>query len=105
MSQPKWVDWIPHWKILLPDDVPMIQGRYTERVFNYEDHMHEEQQVEAKCNHCGAEYKRPCSSGHVKEHIARFAAVHAHLHGDVMAAPKIVRPGSLRNKPLDEGEE
>lgn len=65
-----------------PPDIPHVVGRWTQRTFD-ESGLPEEQLVEAECQHpgCGAQFKRHCASGHVREHVMRFALVH--LHRDV----------------------
>lgn len=81
-----WVEWTPGF-------ARHVVGRYTVRTFD-EDGIPEPQRVEAVCNVCGARWQGQCLSGQVRTHIARFGAVHAHR--DPFAAPRVVRPGSLR---------
>lgn len=82
-----WVGWDP----------PIsehVSGWYTERHYD-ENGIGEEQHVLAVCRKCGVRFQRRCSSGQVRTHIQRFGAVHRHI--DPLEAPRVVRPGSLRN--------
>lgn len=81
-----WVEWRPGFAL-------HVIGRYTVRTFD-EDGNPEPQRIEAACGVCGATWQGQCLSGQVRTHIARFGAVHAHR--DPLAAPRVVRPGSLR---------
>lgn len=64
-----WTEWSP-------PGVPHVAARWTQRVLDPVDGLPEEQRVEVTCTACGAVYKRGCTSGLVKGHALRFAAVH-----------------------------
>lgn len=68
-----WVAWAPR-------GVAHVAGRYEPRRWDPETRTYEEQRVEARCSYpgCGAEFRRSCSSGRVRELIATFASVHLH---------------------------
>lgn len=65
-----YVEYSLHWS-------PHVKGRYTERTVD-EDGIPEEQKVEAFCQVCNTMFRRTCSSGMVRQHIAMFAQVHVH---------------------------
>ena len=67
------------WKDWTPEHAKHVIGRWTTRTFD-DSGMPEEQRVECVCSWpgCGAVWKGSCSSGRVKEHVARFAHVHLH---------------------------
>lgn len=89
MSAVEWEAWSPDW-------APHVVGRYTKRTFDAETQLPEPQKVEIRCTFpgCNAEWKLDCSSGLVRDHVNNFAK--SHTHRDPLAAPRIVRPGSLR---------
>lgn len=95
MAERKWVEWSP-------PKAPWVKGRYTERTFDA-DGLPEEQEVEVRCEHPGCDspgvWRRRCSSGQVRGHIATYALVHAHR--DALAAPRVDHPDSLRRR--DDG--
>lgn len=74
MVDESWTSWTPAWA------PAHVRGRYTERRWSAEEQAYEEQRVEAECSFvgCGAIFRRTCSSGRVREHIATFARVHLH---------------------------
>lgn len=77
------------WGEWRPPSAPHVLGRWTLRVLG-DDGMPEEQQVAIVCEHCKAEYKRPCTSGLVKSHVQRFAIVHAHPERKAAPAKKVM---------------
>lgn len=83
-----WIEWTPSW------GGSHVKGRYSERTFD--GGLPEPQRVECHCEKCGARWVAACTSGSVRSHIAKFAAVHAHK--DPLKAPIVQRPGSLRRK-------
>lgn len=93
-----WIDWCPEW-------APHVRGRYTERVWDPETKLHDPQTVEVRCTFggCEATWRTTCQSGHVREHIATFARLH--LHRDPLAAPTVVRPGSMRTTEIERREQ
>lgn len=95
-----WELWAPAWAVLYGN--ALVWARYTRREWDAEAGMHQEQRIEARCFACGAEWRGGCSSGHVRDKIARFARVHLMLHVDPLAAPRVVRPGSLRSPPPED---
>lgn len=70
MTSETWIEWSPRF-------AGHVRGRYTRRTFD-EDGLAEEQKVEATCGVCGTWYQRTCSSGQVRQHIAKFGVIHAH---------------------------
>ena len=94
MNKPekRWVEWSP-------DSAPHVKGRYESDREIGPSGMPDPQQVIAVCAvckarckcqpdrlcHCGAEWRTACSTGAVRQHIARFAAVH--LHRDPFKVP------------------
>lgn len=64
------------WTAWTPPSAPHVTGRWTGRVLD-DNGLPEEQRVEAECKHCKAIYKRACTSGLVRQHVLRFAHVHA----------------------------
>jgi hypothetical protein len=62
--------WGPAW-------APHVQGSWEDRTLD-EDGLPQEAHVEAACSECGATYQRTCTSGLMRDHIARFALVHVH---------------------------
>ena len=85
------VRWEPEWS---PDWAKHVIGRFTHREYDPMTGLPEPQKVEIKCSVCGAEWKLECSSGHVRDHVNRFAGVH--LHRDPLDAPRVVGKGSVR---------
>ncbi len=47
------------------------------RTFN-EDGLPNPQEIDLKCEKCGATWKTMCTSGAVRSHIMNFAVVHVH---------------------------
>jgi hypothetical protein len=66
----RWLEYSPAW-------APHVKGRFQERDVD-EDGLPDEAPVEARCETCGATFKRRCSSGLMRQHIAKFALVHLH---------------------------
>ncbi len=76
MPEPKWIEFRPEW-------AKHVVGEYSERTAD-EQGIPEEQLYRAKCTTCGESYgPLKCSSGLVRQHIARFALLH--LHRDPLA--------------------
>lgn len=77
MTEPQWHGtYAPPW-------APHVAGRYTERLV-VEGEV-QDQVVEATCSQCGDSFRRRCSSGQVRAHIAAFAQ--AHVHRDPLKDP------------------
>lgn len=66
------------WEQWNPPNVPHVKGTFTQRTIDPDTKLPEEQTVRARCEQCGATWQTRCSSGRVREHIQRFALVHAH---------------------------
>lgn len=65
-------EWSPAW-------APHVLGYYYDRVPD-EDGIPEEAEVGATCTTCHTDFKRTCSSGMMRQHIANFAIAHVHRH-------------------------
>ena len=78
MAEGRWKEkWIPPW-------APHVVGEYDMPREFREDGLPEAQWVEMTCTHaeCASRpkphYRVPCTSGNVRQHVARFALVHMH---------------------------
>jgi len=71
-AKPEWIAYSPPW-------APHVVGRFQLRQLD-DDNIPLEAPVEATCTFqgCGATFKRQCSSGLMKRHIANFAMNHVH---------------------------
>jgi len=67
-----WESWRPDW-------APLVEGRYTKRIFDEETGLPDEQRIEMLCTRCGATWKIGCTSGLVRQHINNFAKSHTHI--------------------------
>jgi hypothetical protein len=76
VSEQRRFEWAPPW-------APHVQGWYYERPLDTETGMYEEAKVGATCTVCNATFQRTCSSGLMRQWIARFAMA-GHLHRDTM---------------------
>lgn len=63
--------WSPRW-------APHVVGNYPPREFDQETQEWNEQRIDILCTKCGEEHRVFCKSGMAREHIARYAFVHAH---------------------------
>lgn len=63
--------WSPSW-------APHITGTYDVRTYDPETGVPDEQRVDIRCGSCGSTHRVVCRTGHVREHVATFARVHAH---------------------------
>jgi len=83
----------PTWDTYNPQFAPHVNGKYEQRTF-HPNGLPRSQQWTAHCTKCNESHQGYCDSGQVRKHIQRFAMLH--LHEDVLAAPRVVSPGSLR---------
>ena len=67
-------EWRPGW-------ATHVLGRYERREFDPVTQTATPQHVTMDCEQCKAHYQTTCTTGAVRTHIARFAALH--LHKDV----------------------
>ncbi len=55
-----------------------VKGRYSKLVVDPETREREPQRVEAYCEVCKAQYRNDCRQGMPRNHIVKFAILHAH---------------------------
>lgn len=60
-----------------PPSARHVVGRWERRRMG-EDGMPEPQAIVCECSVCGATWRGECTSGLVRQHVQRFALVHAH---------------------------
>jgi hypothetical protein len=112
-AEKRWVQWSPDW-------APHVLGQYEADREVGPSGMPDPQQVRAVCGECkkkcrcprrqvcscGAEWRGSCSTGAVRSHISRFAAVHLHRNPltegppnrgqQIALPPPVVVPGRGR---------
>ncbi len=64
---------------------PHVVGTYPNRVWDRDLGKHEPQQVDIKCELCGATWRVQCEQGRPREHVHTFAR--DHLHHDPFKRP------------------
>lgn len=67
-------DAVVEWR---PPNARHVVGRWERRRMG-EDGMPEPQTIVCECAVCGATWRGECTSGLVRQHVQRFALVHAH---------------------------
>lgn len=87
----KWVEWSP---------IPHVRGRYEELPPTARPTFRV-RVVEARCEHCGARIRQPCTANAPRSRIARFAAAHAACRAASAPGDDAARPIPAAGLPDD----